>query len=175
MNPRRVTIVAAVLGVGVVSILVVLNLTVRDHIEACWFQLTRKTETIEPYPAEIAEILEKEIRESPGVFEVLLNGDDRFVDLDGYLAVLAAYSGCSVIFGNVDNALPRTRHVVKDQTRLLRRALESQHFDVAPALQRRDLLQGVAEAVLEVLRANGLRVFEQRLPRKAYVVIRPNP
>ena len=51
MKPRarRVTIAAAGLGAGVVALLVVLNWgTVRDHVQAWYFQLTRETKTIEP-------------------------------------------------------------------------------------------------------------------------------
>jgi len=53
MKPRarRVTIGAATLVALVVAVPVVANWdTVRDHVEAWWFQLTRKTKTIEAYP-----------------------------------------------------------------------------------------------------------------------------
>jgi hypothetical protein len=46
---RRVTIAAAVLGTGVLAVLVALNWsTVRDHCDAWRFQLARKTKTIQP-------------------------------------------------------------------------------------------------------------------------------
>ena len=51
MKPRarRVALAAAVLGAVVVGVLVVTHWdTVRDHIEAWRFQLTRETETITP-------------------------------------------------------------------------------------------------------------------------------
>ena len=51
MKPRarRVTLAAAVLGAGVLAVLVVIHWnTCRDHVEAWWFQLTHETETIEP-------------------------------------------------------------------------------------------------------------------------------
>ena len=51
MKPRarRVAIGAAVLGAGVVGVLVALNWgTVRDHVEAWHFQLTTETEMMEP-------------------------------------------------------------------------------------------------------------------------------
>jgi len=51
MKPRarRVTLVAVALGGAVLGVLVVANWsTVRDHVEAWHFQLTRETETIEP-------------------------------------------------------------------------------------------------------------------------------
>ena len=167
MKPRarRITIAAAVLGVTVIGVLMALNWsTVRDHVEAWRFQLARQTTTIEPHPAEIAEILEKEVGELGGVFEVIVEADDRFVDLEGYLFILAAYTGRTVVIfdpaENVDSAFPRTRRFVKDQGRLLRRALESQHFDAAPAPRRGGLSSGVADAVLEVLRANGLCILE---------------
>jgi hypothetical protein len=50
MKPRarRVTIAAAVLGVGVVGALMVAPGPVRDHIQAWHFQLTTKTKTLVP-------------------------------------------------------------------------------------------------------------------------------
>jgi hypothetical protein len=51
MKPRarRVTIAAAVLGVGVVAVLAVAHWgTVRDHVEAWHFQLTLRTAQINP-------------------------------------------------------------------------------------------------------------------------------
>jgi hypothetical protein len=48
-RPRRVTIAAAVLGAGVIAVLVVAHWgTVCDHLEAWRFQLSTETETIEP-------------------------------------------------------------------------------------------------------------------------------
>jgi hypothetical protein len=54
MKPRarRVTIAAAVLGVGVLGVLVVAHWSmVRDHVEAWHFQLATETEMLEPNPA----------------------------------------------------------------------------------------------------------------------------
>jgi hypothetical protein len=51
MKPRarRVTHAAAVLGAGVLGVLVVTHWgTVRDHVEAWWFLVTRETGTIAP-------------------------------------------------------------------------------------------------------------------------------
>ena len=48
MKPRacRITVGAAALGAGVLAVLVVANWSaVRDHVEAWWFQLMRKTVT----------------------------------------------------------------------------------------------------------------------------------
>jgi len=51
MKPRarRITVGAAALEAAVLAVLVVINWgTVRDHVEAWHFQLTRNTKTIQP-------------------------------------------------------------------------------------------------------------------------------
>jgi hypothetical protein len=92
MKPRarRVTIAAAVLGGAVVVVLVVAHWdTVRDHVEAWHFQLTRKTATV--LPARGGWLLAEE-------------RTWRF-DRAGCLLVLATYSGLPVMIDSaVDNA-----------------------------------------------------------------------
>jgi sugar (pentulose or hexulose) kinase len=89
MKPRarRVTIAAAVLGAGVVGVLVVLNWgTVRDHVEAWHFQLTRQTETVEP------------------ALLVLTGGDPHSVET--VAGVLAQRSGLPVICSRAEKWAP---------------------------------------------------------------------
>jgi hypothetical protein len=87
---RRVTIAAAVLGAGVVAVLVVAHwATVRDHVEASWFQLTRETETIE-----LPRGLRVSLRVETGI-----------------LQLLADTSGCAVIRERADSFFERSIHV----------------------------------------------------------------
>ena len=53
MNRRgkRLTLGVMAVGLAVVLVLAIAHWsTVRDHVEAWWFQLTKKTATIEPLP-----------------------------------------------------------------------------------------------------------------------------
>ena len=80
MKPRawRITLGAAVLVVAIVAVLVVTHwTTVRDHVEAWHFQLTRET----------------------GVFEPLLGFKGKsFTEPGRVIQELADYSGCEVVF-----------------------------------------------------------------------------
>ena len=105
VKPRAlwVTITKAIIEVAVVVVflVVVLNLsTVRDHLQAWLFQLTRKTETRVPSPTSIE-------------FPVpVMEGDDRLLfDFEDCLLMLATYSDRSVVFDLEDDfhsAFPRT-------------------------------------------------------------------
>jgi hypothetical protein len=147
MKPRarRVTIAAAVLGAGVVGVLV--YPTVRDHVEAWRLQLTRETVTIEPglvwkdHPLVWRRSCESLVTE--------LKRDGKWVSCSPTAAlfcILVDYSGQPVIFDPV--------------------AARSAFFGMKGS-------SSLSTAhVLQIVRDNGWRVLEQRFPRKAYVVIR---
>jgi hypothetical protein len=155
MKPRakRVTIAAAVLGAGVVVVFVALNWgTVRDQVEPWRFQVSNKTETIEPDPilAGIPADLEADIY-SPDLFVgsvrngIAING--CVYSSSSLFRVLANCSGYPVIFASEE----------ADDTRIT----FSSRF--------RKVTTEIARAILET---NGWRIIEQYFPRRAYLVIR---
>jgi len=65
-RPRRATIGAVALGTSLVAILAVAYRdTVRDHVEAWHFQLTRETETFDPFRVEPARLNEEGVLVCP--------------------------------------------------------------------------------------------------------------
>ena len=83
MKPRarRLTSAAACLTAGVIVVFVVLNWsTVRDHVEAWHFQLTRETVTYEPRTLTLSERWEGHF-EGP-CFQILSTYSNRDVILD---------------------------------------------------------------------------------------------
>jgi len=152
MKPRarRVTIGAAMLGTAIVTALVIVNWrTVRDHVEAWHFQLTRETETIEPEPA---------LKQSPREFIWALGDDMTLMDMRDCFLVLATYSGLKVIFDSATD----------DEYSAL--------YPLTPAFPCWWVLplgsNLTAASSLDNIQANGWRVLQQRIPRRAYVVIR---
>jgi hypothetical protein len=146
MKPRarRVTIAAAVLGAGVVGVLVVLNwATVRDHFEGWRFQLTRKTETIDPDPLLITSLA----ADMSDIIEM---------DAISCFRILSTYSGLRVIVEPAPSPEPMVAiatNVFKD-----------------PSMAT--VLEKTADATRQALQTVGYRILEQRFPRRAYVVIR---
>jgi hypothetical protein len=145
----RVTIGMAVLGAVVLIVLVVVHWgTVRDHVEAWRFQLTRTTETIEPDAnlRGVEALIDYSTSGPPnGTSGVDSNGQWYEYWPDAFLSAFANYHGCPVMFelgGPSDWP-----------------SLESQ----SPV---------TAEMAGDFLRRIwACRIIEQRFPRKAYVVI----
>jgi hypothetical protein len=151
MKPRarRVTIAAAVLGAGVVAVFVVLNWgTMRDHVEAWRFQLTRETVTIEPDLARRGRLVDLQAQ-SLGVVGQSAEGWGPVYRTFAFLDLVANYSGCPVIFAPED-----------------RMALDT---PITLVSRYKNVAADIARALLQ---ANGWRILEQRFPRRAYVVIR---
>ena len=114
--------------------------TVRDHVEAWHFQMTRETETIQP---------------KKGIRLEQFSEETAIVFSRDYLQMLSTHSSLSVIF---DPA-------------------ECEEYATLWIQPRRTLpfptnATSAADWVLNVFRAAGCRIVEQRLPRAAYVVIR---
>jgi hypothetical protein len=144
----RVTIGAAVLAVALVAVLAVAYWsTVRDHVEAWHFQLTRETATIEPDPARKRIPVRVEV---PGI---------RSSALPRLLQDLANYSGYLVICAPEQNMMLDTPILLVARI----------HKDIAEV--------EICDADIKAgLKSAGYRVLEQRFPRRAYVVIRnPEP
>jgi hypothetical protein len=153
MNHRgkRIAFTVTATGLVVVLVLVIAHWkTVRDHVQAWHFQLMRETVTIVPDPS--------------FHFDLEGRGDWSVLKLERCLPALAAYSGRNVLLDSLEDPRRWGRRYVKDPRRIIYRSLDPRHS------QRRGSHVGVA--LLEVFRANGLRVFEQRFPRQAYVVMR---
>jgi hypothetical protein len=126
---RRVTIAATVLGAAVVGALVVANWgTVRDHVEAWWFQLTTTTRSILPRP---------ELQGKP--FDM-----PSHIERGEMLQFMADYFGREVVIAPRDLVSSGSGHDISGVT---------------------------GEAMLGWCRHGGWRIVEQRLPRRAYVVI----
>jgi len=151
MKPRarRVTIGAAVLGAGVIGALMVAPGPVRDHVEAWHFQLTTDTKTIEL--ARPSKGFEDSFL-SPALTPAPRSTATIELQTYGMLALLASYSGAPVIVAVEDAAKKILWRPAEVQ---LESSLDSSH-----------------QLAIQVLTANGYRVLEQRLPRRAYVVIR---
>ena len=153
MKPRarRVTIAAAVLGVGVVGALMVAPGPVRDHVEAWRFQLTRETRTFEPNPESHLDFkrASSTFGESGGYHIVTIH----------LLELLANHSGIRVI------ADP---HITKDW---------EGYWTFGPNVKIQEHVLGTERGAAtsnlsaRILTENGWRVLEQRFPRRAYVVI----
>jgi hypothetical protein len=144
----RVVLTVVTVGLALVASLVAFKWpTVRDHAEAWWFQVARKTETIEPAPA---------LKESPREFMHAVEQEVTLIDMRGCFLVLATYSGLKVIFDSAE-----------DENSAFPRTTDFHSFWILP--RGSDL---TAASALDVLRENGWRVLEQRFPRRAYVVIR---
>src|SRR5262245_43022869 len=140
---RRIALLTVAAGCLVVAGLVVAHWgTVRDHVEAWRFQLTRETATIEPAPA--LRDMETLIEYSTTVPQNGAKGVNYEYWPDAFLNALANYDSCPVIFelgGLAD--LPSL-----------------QTPDPVTAERARDFL----------LRIWACRILDQRFPRRAYVV-----
>jgi hypothetical protein len=142
--------VAATALVVVVVLGMVYRGALRDHLEAWHFQLTRKTEIVEPDPSQ------KEIPNRGTGFHMRGTGEKSAMHPQAadcsslpYIRLLAGYSGVRVIFSD-DGPKPLFRTVT------MRRV----PGDVG------------VEKIKKALEREGWRIIEQRFPRKAYVVIR---
>jgi hypothetical protein len=149
MKPRarRVTIAAAVLGAGVVGVLMVVSGPVRDHVDAWHFQLTRETKMIEPNP-EMPGCMWSDWGDGKTVVYILM--------YRGVLECLAAHSCIPVIAYS-----PESHHASGVETLVWK----PEHAPFSrDSISEPDLLR--------ILRSRrGIRVLEQRFPRRAYVVI----
>jgi len=142
---RRLMFMVAVMGLVVLIGLGALYWgTVRDHVEAWNFQLTRNTRTIQPLPEGYARFTWG----GPHDYEELLLQD------------AANELRSSVIFDPQEVPFPVTHTMMM---------VGNTQFG-----SHEEIMELVTEALdIRVrLEKNGWRVLEQRLPRKAYVVIR---
>jgi hypothetical protein len=167
MKPRarRVTMGVAALVAIIAAVLVVANWsTVRDHVEAWHFQLTRETETIEP------RLLAPPPREGGG-HEIEIN-DPEFNARPK--AGLAQHFD-SVVNKHGIQAPSVARYLLE---KLARCSCLSVIFDPTqtddPSVSRGEAMvaRSWPEGPQPALRRHGFRVLEQRFPRRAYVVIR---
>jgi hypothetical protein len=155
MNRRgkRLAFTVAATGLAVLLGLGILHWsTVRDHVEAWYFQLTMETETVEPNPGVKGVAIDLE----PDIFskDWFVGGISGLREISGYIytprilfSSLANCTGWPVTFDSKGAA---------DDSRI-------------PLSTR---LQNVsAERFRMLLNANNYRVIEQRFPRKAYIVI----
>ena len=150
MKPRarRVTIAAAALGVGVVGVLVVAHWgTVRDHVQAWYFQLTSETETIRP-DATWRERLKR------------IDSDVDVIDADvnDCLSMLSTLSGLCVVTEPAPEPIIITTSIITTSS------------EADPGTS--ELTEATASGARHALESKGWRVIEQRFPRRAYVVIR---
>jgi hypothetical protein len=155
MKPRarRVTIVAAALGVGVVGVLVVAHWgAVRDHVEAWHFQLTQKTVTIEP---NLGFYVEATL--PPYILLMLAHSTSQPVVFDPGDPPPAV--SCKEVGENA--ALTEAVQDPDGPTMLEESEVSADAFSRVPR-----------SAVLRILKGFNFRVIEQRFPRRAYVVIR---
>ena len=150
MNRRgkRVTLGVMAVGVAVVLCLAIAHWgTVRDHIEAWHFQLTRETVTIE---RELGDPTEEVTYCTASFSSTHSSSPPAEMEwyqycTHGLAHLLAKHCSLPVIYQSEEN-----EEVVSNPTEL------------APT----------AEEVRRLLQTNGYRVLEQRFPRHAYVVIR---
>jgi hypothetical protein len=157
---KRIAFTVAATGLAVLLVLVVAHWgTVRDHVEAWWFQLTRETETIEPGAvsvptAEISGGIAPGLRGAPPAesFSILTR-----MELRELLGLLATHSGRPMTY---DPADPPPEAWWLPHVGIVRKIAA----DYAPAFTRAD--------PMGVLGDSGYRVLEQRFPRHAYVLIR---
>jgi hypothetical protein len=162
MKPRarRVTLAAAALGAGVLGVLMVTHWgTIRDHVEAWRFQLTRETETILPDSESKAFLNESQAERHRRVASNPL--------LDRQFISNAKYPGLS-----------RETRMVPVREELLPRLLASRSALPVVTVKAGSATGVVywlfwpleADAIVEGMRDWGWRVLEQRCPRRAYVV-----
>ena len=163
---RRPVIGAAALVAVIVAVLVVANWgTVRDHLEAWHFQLTRETATIEPGPKTapasfkgVALPLAGQARSSESrasnrqsihrqeTSEHLVVPAGAGIGRAGLLEMLANYSERAVI------------------------CEKSEEYGVMFWIRDGQTVGGAD--VVQLLNDDGCRLLEQRFPRRAYVVVR---
>jgi hypothetical protein len=158
---RRLAFTVAATGLAVVIGLCILHWnTVRDHVEAWRFQLTSKTETIEPNPALKGLVASLQV-------------DD--LNLRGCVQVLANHSGFRVIVDRAEYTATDGEWAVEIHAKFSQAG--SLMFDDGrgrtPPGRETVLTFGVTTNwALQALKVEGYRVLEQRFPRRAYVVIR---
>jgi hypothetical protein len=155
MNRRGKRLALGVMAVGLAVVLVLAIAhwdTVRDHVEAWTFQLTRKTKTIEPGRGSGTR-LEGEPGISCGMDG--LSADPRVASSKEFLEFLATSANTPVVVA------PGSRQSVIV-------------WGIAEGSPRGSLhatADGPAQ-LLGILHEQAWRVLEQRFPRHAYVVIR---
>jgi len=161
-HARRMTTGAAVLGVGILVVLVINWDAVCGHIQAWRFQLGNKTTMILPQPA------------TKGLEYVLagkaFNAErsSRF-ELPVIMSLLANHSGTPVIYNSMEpifynSPLPPGAWWTEAPT-------PSPRFVVSPT----EIKAATADLAIRILRANGWRVIDQRFPDAAYIVFRIEP
>jgi hypothetical protein len=153
MNRRgkRITLGVMAIALAVVLVLAIAHsVAVRDHVEAWHFQLTRATEAIEPDPnlRGVEALIDYSTSGPPnGTSGVNSNGQWYEYWPDAFLSAFANYRGCPVIFelgGPSDWPLLETQGPV------------------------------TAEMAGDILRRIwACRIIDQRLPRRACIVICP--
>jgi hypothetical protein len=135
---------AAALVALVVAVLVLANWgTIRDHVEAWHFQLTRDTEELLPDPA-----FKGRSAALPATIVATWKPSQAPLNLyfsRGFFRFMADYSGRPVIFASGEH-----------------------DYQIQLTTPHEKVTADVAKAILE---GNGWRVVEQRFPRRAYVVI----
>ena len=137
----------AALGVVLILVLVVAyRRTVRDHFEAWCFQLGRKTETIDPPP--------------PGRTATISSPLTMRERADAY----RQDPGVRVLTG-------REMRIAAHE---LRSPVIFDPADVPPFLTDPQMPRTVCN-MRGLLARNGYRIIEQRIPRRAYVILREEP
>jgi hypothetical protein len=145
-HARRAVIGAAALMALVVAVLTVANWgTVRDHVEAWRFQLTKVTTTIQP------DLARK------GIPVAVEAGALKASELPRLLQDLSNYSGRSVVFEPEHHLRPDSPINIISRLHKDIAEVETSDWDIKAGL-----------------RSSGYRVLEQRYPRRAYVVINPS-
>jgi hypothetical protein len=155
---------AAVVGAGVVGILVAVYwATVRDHVEGWQFQVSTKTETLLPKPV---------MRGVPTVLAGRAYNEKKYsrFKLEDLLSLLGNHSGSPVVYDPADpiwgkSSLPPGAWWTDAPPKSTRRFY----------LQPTEIRGATDELAMRILRANGWRVIEQRLPRRAYILRRGEP
>jgi hypothetical protein len=168
MRPRarRVTIPAAVLGAGVVAVLVVTHwASVCTHAEAWRFQITRKTDIVDAPSSMTGQ---------PAVLEGAEYGNACGFPAERVLRLLAAHSGLPVIHDprDCDATLAESRSLLPARLCWWPHKPPPDDYSNTP---RVEMTPATSDLALELLQDNGWHVLEQRFPRRAYVVIRDNP
>ena len=149
MKPRarRVTIAAAVLGTGVVAVLVVVHWgTIRDHIEAWHFQLARKTMTIAAYTG-----TERHLQDLPALHAA--STVYQSCDLEYLLSVFVSLERPAIV--EDEGGATGISWFIGEETPL------------GPISWK----VSTADLARRILAARGYRIIEQRFPRRAYVVL----
>jgi hypothetical protein len=153
---RRTTIEVAILAVLAVAPVAVLAFahwdTVRDHVEAWHFQLTRETKTADPKLDRGPERLYRGgYYGLEGLKALPIDEREPFYEAPTpWLCSLAEWSDNPVIYNRAEVSSRKYYIVVSTTDEKTRRP----------------------SGILRIVRGNGWRVLKQRFPQRAYVVIR---